>query len=431
MFKRGLTLLLIFAVLLLAFSTAAFAEPGKNQEKYEIKAKVELKGNGFHFNKEFKFKDVNNHWAVPQIRAIYMQGIVRGYPDFTFRPENPVTKNEALLMICRAVGFDKDDYDAEDEWDNVPDWMQECIDFAVNEKGILDDNEANNFKGDTPAKRYEVAIWAAKAAGLDSYNVVNFADLQDIPYFARPYIGSMFRCGYMIGYPGNIFQPNKPIKRAEIAALIFNMLGDFDGFVNYRVVKGTVEDINLDNDTITVESVYGNEKTYDITGDTEIFINRVNADLEDVGEGAAVVLYVKSNSNVLYLYAREADEAKSKEVLAVKRFVPADGKDDVDPSIDELKVEFEQDIKVVDDLKEIAKNIKIRAQENNEVVNISYRIDKNDLEIDGDTLIINVNLDYDTKYTVKINDGVIRAEDSGNIVNDDISWSFTTEEKDN
>ena len=50
------------------------------------------------------FSDVADHWAVAFIRIAASNGWINGYPDGTFRPENPVTRAEAVAMLNRMLG---------------------------------------------------------------------------------------------------------------------------------------------------------------------------------------------------------------------------------------------------------------------------------------------------------------------------------------
>lgn len=51
------------------------------------------------------FSDVGNHWANSYIAYAASMGIIEGYPDGTFRPDNTVTYQEAVTMIVRALGY--------------------------------------------------------------------------------------------------------------------------------------------------------------------------------------------------------------------------------------------------------------------------------------------------------------------------------------
>lgn len=55
--------------------------------------------------KEIKFGDMSGHWAIPYVAYASNAGIINGYEDNTFRPDQPVTYAEAVKMIVCALGY--------------------------------------------------------------------------------------------------------------------------------------------------------------------------------------------------------------------------------------------------------------------------------------------------------------------------------------
>ncbi len=51
------------------------------------------------------FNDVENHWAKPYINKIYRKGLVSGYPDGTFKPQNNITYAEAITILVNGLGY--------------------------------------------------------------------------------------------------------------------------------------------------------------------------------------------------------------------------------------------------------------------------------------------------------------------------------------
>lgn len=57
------------------------------------------------------FFDVSyNHWAAPYIQLAAENGLVTGYVDSTFRPENLVTYEEAVTVLLRILGYTTEDF---------------------------------------------------------------------------------------------------------------------------------------------------------------------------------------------------------------------------------------------------------------------------------------------------------------------------------
>lgn len=48
-------------------------------------------------------EDIKGHWAESGIREAIAQGLVNGYADGTFRPDRPVTREEFLVLLVRAL----------------------------------------------------------------------------------------------------------------------------------------------------------------------------------------------------------------------------------------------------------------------------------------------------------------------------------------
>ncbi len=57
------------------------------------------------------FGDVSYlHWSAPYVRAAVTAGIVEGYADGAFRPDNTVSYEEALTMVLKVLGYTDDDF---------------------------------------------------------------------------------------------------------------------------------------------------------------------------------------------------------------------------------------------------------------------------------------------------------------------------------
>lgn len=49
------------------------------------------------------FSDVSNHWARVHIEKLFSYGIINGFSDGTFRPDEPITRAEASAMVSNAL----------------------------------------------------------------------------------------------------------------------------------------------------------------------------------------------------------------------------------------------------------------------------------------------------------------------------------------
>jgi hypothetical protein len=53
---------------------------------------------------ESEFADVQDHWSAQYIDAFAQAGYVEGFPDGTFKPDEEITRAEAVVLINRVIG---------------------------------------------------------------------------------------------------------------------------------------------------------------------------------------------------------------------------------------------------------------------------------------------------------------------------------------
>ncbi|MBJ6360758.1 X2-like carbohydrate binding domain-containing protein [Paenibacillus sp. GCM10012307] len=65
------------------------------------------------------FKDIAGTWAEKEIKAVQSAGYINGYQDGTFRPNQSLTRAEAVAIINRVIGLKVADVD-QSPWKDVP-----------------------------------------------------------------------------------------------------------------------------------------------------------------------------------------------------------------------------------------------------------------------------------------------------------------------
>ncbi|RAU92608.1 S-layer homology domain-containing protein, partial [Paenibacillus sp. YN15] len=50
------------------------------------------------------FADTAGHWAEKAVRLLASRGILSGYPDGSFRPDQPLTRAETVVLLNRMLG---------------------------------------------------------------------------------------------------------------------------------------------------------------------------------------------------------------------------------------------------------------------------------------------------------------------------------------
>ncbi len=103
------------------------------------------------------FSDVSNHWAKSYIDVAVLKGIVKGYDDHTFKPENTVTYGECAAMIVRLI-------DNSVEQGTGKAWSEPYMKFLSDESGISDGIMTNDFIATNGARRDNVAFLLYRAS---------------------------------------------------------------------------------------------------------------------------------------------------------------------------------------------------------------------------------------------------------------------------
>lgn len=166
-------------------------------------------------------QDINGHWAKPQIEYLTAQNIISGYPDNTFRPENPISRAEFIVMTNKAFNFTAS---ADINYSDVKpgDWFAADI-ARAKAAGYIAGYEDGTMKPKKQISRQEAATIIARILSLQPANVDTtlnkLSDGKKLASWSRNSIAAMVEKDYLKGYPDNSFKPTNSIKRAEAAVL--------------------------------------------------------------------------------------------------------------------------------------------------------------------------------------------------------------------
>ena len=152
---------------------------------------------------------------------------MRGYPDNTFKPDRAITRAEVALALYRLLTADAQSNSADNmNFTDVSysDWYGVGIATLTN-MGVLQGYPDGSYQPNKPITRAEMAALMARVAGTSQTSVtVPFADVQQ-GYWAYDAIASVYAQGLINGYPDGTFKPNKSTTRAEFATLMNTVLG--------------------------------------------------------------------------------------------------------------------------------------------------------------------------------------------------------------
>lgn len=173
------------------------------------------------------FKDLNeNHWAYSAIAEMKNLNIINGFNDGTFKPNEPVTREQFAKILVLAFNIPKQSSTIS-SFADVPlnCWAYQYIDAAKQYFTIYNFNNAQYFNGNDNIKREDVAVAIVKVMLLDNqtpdFTVLNkYHDTDKISNTFKKYVALAIKNHIMEGNSENYLFPQESLSRAEACVLI-------------------------------------------------------------------------------------------------------------------------------------------------------------------------------------------------------------------
>ena len=286
--------------------------------------------------KKYRFDDCADiTWALNAIEKLAGKGIIGGIGNGKYAPRSNVTHVEALAMVMRLTGDDKE---AEGMGKKVhpfykgilPNWGYGYIFMAI-EKGILLPEELKDFNPNQPAKRHEIAKYIIRAMGETKEALkhmdedLDFKDSSAVPDKSVGYVYLVSELKIMIGNEKNMFKPMEPVTRAEMAVLLDRAEGKFDlPDTDNRKNSTVFVSADVDDNEITVK-VKGVTVTYDVLEDVQVYRDGSFETIEDLVKGDILQLTLNNSKDVIFIEvvksAEEGDDDEEEEIAVSFRAV--------------------------------------------------------------------------------------------------------------
>ncbi|HWI64286.1 MAG TPA: Ig-like domain-containing protein, partial [Symbiobacteriaceae bacterium] len=146
---------------------------------------------------------------------------IGGYPDGTFRPDQPLTRAEAAVVFTRLLG--RPSRGRIPAFTDVGEhWAAGAI-AEANELGLMNGDGNGTFRPDDQLTRAEIAAVIGRLAKLQPMPGSAFADTNG--HWAEALARAVQLAGLMQGLPDGTFRPDQPVTRAEFVTVINRVLG--------------------------------------------------------------------------------------------------------------------------------------------------------------------------------------------------------------
>ncbi len=169
------------------------------------------------------FTDISGNWAEKYIKDLVSRKIIAGYGDGSYHPDQSLSRAELLAMIANmqylTLTVMNEQSNFSDSSD-IPWWALEAA-LAAREQGIISGYPDGSFQPDRDVTRSELAVIIFHLSGTKpKQKWLPYKDLASVPPWARDAFSLMYERGLLNIFTGEYLDPNRPVTRAETAAIL-------------------------------------------------------------------------------------------------------------------------------------------------------------------------------------------------------------------
>ena len=163
-------------------------------------------------------------WAMPAIEFLVDSGIIKGYPDKTFRGNANITRAEFTKMVIMA--FVGNNTESGSSFDDVKkdDWFYSYVSTAT-EEGIVKGLSENIFAPNQNITRQDMAVIINNTIKKKGAGEIGFSDAAEISDYAKEAVLVLSKLGIINGMGDGTFAPKQNATRAQAAMMIYNAMG--------------------------------------------------------------------------------------------------------------------------------------------------------------------------------------------------------------
>ena len=185
----------------------------------------------------FQFPDVpTNHWAAEQMDILSDKGVIVGYPDGTFRPDENVTRAEFASMAIKALGQEHTSVAQPVNFTDITEdfWAYDAIQKSVFFDLISCPPAGEPFRPDDTVTRAESITVAVNALTTEQISeakakevLSKYADAASVPESFLIPAGKSEILNMLVVMPTDgkaSLEPTRPATRAEVSVILYKMM---------------------------------------------------------------------------------------------------------------------------------------------------------------------------------------------------------------
>jgi len=166
-------------------------------------------------------------WGYQYVEYLKNHSVTLGYPDGTFRPNNQISRAEMATFMVKARNLTYTG--GLTNFTDVPSthWAYNYI-MAAKQAGIIGGYPDGTFKPENMVTRAEISVMVSRAGNFTySGGLTNFSDVPST-YWGYQYIMAVKQYGIVSGYPDGTFKPDNQATRAEASVMVTKLMMTFD-----------------------------------------------------------------------------------------------------------------------------------------------------------------------------------------------------------
>ncbi|HSM82206.1 MAG TPA: S-layer homology domain-containing protein [Nodosilinea sp.] len=177
-----------------------------------------------------QFTDVGaNYWARPFIESLAAEQVIAGFPDGSFRPDQPVTRAQFAAIVRNA--FNEPRARTAPRFADVSNsyWANAAIADAYSQ-GFLSGYPNGSFQPETQIPRVQALVALANGLNYNPQGSINqalgqYRDAGQIPGYGEGPVAAATENRLVVNYPNvDVLQPERTATRADVAAFIYQAL---------------------------------------------------------------------------------------------------------------------------------------------------------------------------------------------------------------
>lgn len=234
--------------------------------------------------------DIQGHWAQNTINKWVDKGDISGYPDGTFRPNNMITRAEFVVLVNNAMGYTKSGYAY---FSDVPShyWGKNAIQTGV-AAGYISGDGNGIFRPNDPVTRQEAAAMISRILDLkqNESRAYRYTDSYAISNWAKGVVGAVSEAGIMAGYPDGSFGPNRVLTRAEAVLALDKTVNYKPGDMEEDKEETQKEDMLLTQSKLEDTTITGDLTISDRLGTKTITLEDVTVKGKLIVDGGGEII---------------------------------------------------------------------------------------------------------------------------------------------